>query len=128
VIAMEVNSVLAYKLYPRSLLTIFTDDVHLTDGDERAYRLLAQAQRQKGFEVITVTFDNPLDHQDPDGGGDTGGDGGGGAEPEAASDAAAEPPDGESIRGGAGAAVTSDEAPAQSTSGSGVERGEGPVR
>lgn len=61
VIAMEINPVLDRKLYPRALMTIFTDNVHLTEGDERAYRLLAQAQRQKGFEVITVTFDNPLD-------------------------------------------------------------------
>ena len=86
VIAMEVNSVLAYKLYPRSLLTIFTDNVHLTEGDERAYRLLAQAQRQKGFEDITVTFDNPLDRQDSDGGGDSGEDGGGEGETETESD------------------------------------------
>ncbi|MCK0440234.1 YihY/virulence factor BrkB family protein [Gordonia alkaliphila] len=59
VICLEVNAVRVDKLYPRALLTPFTDNVDLTEGDEKAYRQLAQAQRQKGFETIEVTFDNP---------------------------------------------------------------------
>ncbi|GAA4750829.1 YihY/virulence factor BrkB family protein [Gordonia alkaliphila] len=59
VVCLEVNAVRVDKLYPRALLTPFTDDVDLTEGDEKAYRQLAQAQRQKGFETIEVTFDNP---------------------------------------------------------------------
>ncbi|MFT3662911.1 MAG: YihY/virulence factor BrkB family protein [Gordonia sp. (in: high G+C Gram-positive bacteria)] len=61
VISMEINAVRVDELYPRSLLTEFTDDVVLTPGDERTYTHLAQAQRNKGFETITVEFCNPLD-------------------------------------------------------------------
>ncbi|MFT4086109.1 MAG: YihY/virulence factor BrkB family protein [Gordonia sp. (in: high G+C Gram-positive bacteria)] len=64
VFCLEINSVRVDKLYPRSLLTEFTDDVVLTDGDEKAYRQMAQAQRNKGFERIEVTFDNPLTRDD----------------------------------------------------------------
>lgn len=135
VIAMEVNSVLAYKLYPRALTTIFTDKVHLTAGDERAYRRLAQAQRQKGFETVTVTFDNPLDRQDDDGGEDGGGGeepedvpdeeaGDGVATPEPTVDQAAEPGSGEGSRGGASAAAALDEDPEQATSRSWTDRGD----
>jgi hypothetical protein len=45
------------KLYPRALLTPFTDDVVMTQGDRRTYTAQAQAQRAKGFEQIDVTFD-----------------------------------------------------------------------
>lgn len=56
VLAVEVNVVRARKLFPRALLTPFTDDVELTAGDERAYRDSAKAQRNKGFEEVTVRF------------------------------------------------------------------------
>lgn len=56
VISVEVNVVRAKHLYPRSLLTPFTDEVVLTTGDERAYTDAAKAQRNKGFESITVRF------------------------------------------------------------------------
>lgn len=55
----EVNVVRARKLWPRSLLTPFTDNVTLTDADERSYEALATTQRTKGFEQIDVSFDNP---------------------------------------------------------------------
>lgn len=61
VICLEINAVRVDKLYPRSLLTQFTDDVILTPGDERAYARAAKAQRNKGFQKIVVTFDNPLE-------------------------------------------------------------------
>jgi len=58
VVAMEINVVLARKLYPRALLTPFTDRVHLTHADRRAYTSYARAQRHKGFEKVAVSFDN----------------------------------------------------------------------
>ena len=57
VVGLEMNVVLAKKLYPRALLTPFTDAVHLTDADKQVYREYAQAQRHKGFERVRVTFD-----------------------------------------------------------------------
>lgn len=57
VICVEANVVRSKKLYPRALLTPFTDDVNLTPGDEKSYTESAQAQRNKGFEKIDVTFD-----------------------------------------------------------------------
>lgn len=56
VLSVEINVVRAKKLYPRALLTPFTDDVDLTHGDRRAYTDAAQAQRNKGFETVDVTF------------------------------------------------------------------------
>jgi inner membrane protein YhjD len=56
VLCAEVNVVRARRLYPRSLLTPFTDDVTLTDADERSYEALATTQQTKGFENIDVTF------------------------------------------------------------------------
>lgn len=53
---LEVNVVLSKRLYPRALLTPFTDAVQLTEADERVYREYAQAQRHKGFEHVHVTF------------------------------------------------------------------------
>jgi YihY family inner membrane protein len=55
-LCVEVNVVRVDRLYPRALLTPFTDDVDLTRGDRRAYRDQAQAQRAKGFETIDVSF------------------------------------------------------------------------
>ena len=67
VLGIEINVVLAERLYPRALLAPFTDDVELTDADRRAYAGYARAQRHKGFEVVEVRFadhdqtDNPHD-------------------------------------------------------------------
>ena len=55
-IAAEVNVVLHLRLWPRSLLTPFTDDVELTDADRRAYSLYAAAQQFKGFETVHAHF------------------------------------------------------------------------
>jgi hypothetical protein len=49
-LGLETNVVLVKRLYPRALLTPFTDSVELTDADRRVYREYAQAQRHKGFE------------------------------------------------------------------------------
>lgn len=61
-LGLEVNVVLSKRLYPRALLTPFTDAVQLTDADRRVYRESAQAQRHKGFEQVQVSFG---DDQDP---------------------------------------------------------------
>jgi uncharacterized BrkB/YihY/UPF0761 family membrane protein len=57
VLAMEINVVIARRLYPRALLTPFTDSVELTPADRRAYALYALMQRHKGFEHVSVTWD-----------------------------------------------------------------------
>lgn len=66
VLCVEADVVRVRKLYPRALLTPFTDFVELTEGDERAYTHIAQAQRHKGFERVSVEFDeSPLTAQPP---------------------------------------------------------------
>ena len=60
-LGLETNVVLGKHLFPRALLTPFTDAVELTEADRRVYREYAQAQRHKGFERVTVTFDEPTD-------------------------------------------------------------------
>ncbi len=57
VLCIEINAVRVDRLYPRALLTPLTDDVELTEGDERAYAEQAKAARSKGFEQIDVHFD-----------------------------------------------------------------------
>jgi membrane protein len=61
VISAEINAVHKHRLYPRALLTPFTDNVDLTRGDRKTYTRQAKAQRLKGFEQVTVTFDKPDD-------------------------------------------------------------------
>lgn len=58
VLGLETNVVLGKHLYPRALLTPFSDAVKLTDADRKVYREYAEAQRHKGFERIHVTFDD----------------------------------------------------------------------
>ncbi len=60
VLGMEVNVVLERRLWPRALLTPFTDAVDLTEADRRAYTGYARAQRHKGFETVVVTFEDRL--------------------------------------------------------------------
>ena len=55
-LGIQINVVLAKRLYPRALLAPFTDDVQLTEADRRVYTDYARAQRHKGFERVTVTF------------------------------------------------------------------------
>lgn len=57
VLGIEVNVVLARRLWPRALLTPFTDAVDLTEADRRAYAMYAQMQRHKGFETVAVRFE-----------------------------------------------------------------------
>ncbi|MFC6152543.1 YihY/virulence factor BrkB family protein [Nocardioides yefusunii] len=68
VLASEINVVLARRLWPRALLTPFTDNVRLTDADRRAYVSYARMQRHKGFEMVHVQWsdDHHPDVHHPD--------------------------------------------------------------
>lgn len=56
VLCIEINAVRVDDLYPRALLTPFTDNVDLTAGDKNSYTGQAEAQRNKGFQDISVTY------------------------------------------------------------------------
>jgi membrane protein len=56
VFSAEIDVVRFKRLYPRSLLTPFTDDVELTGADRRTYTDIATAQQYKEFETVTVSF------------------------------------------------------------------------
>jgi uncharacterized BrkB/YihY/UPF0761 family membrane protein len=56
VLCAEVNVVLVERLYPRALLTPFTDDVDLTTADRKTYTKKAKAERVKGFQRVSVRF------------------------------------------------------------------------
>ncbi len=57
VIAAEISVVSQRRLWPRSLLTPFTDNVRLTAADERTYTSYAESERHKGFETVDVDFE-----------------------------------------------------------------------
>jgi uncharacterized BrkB/YihY/UPF0761 family membrane protein len=61
----EINVVHVNRMYPRSLLTPFTDNVILTAADRRSYSRQARAQRSKGFEHVSVYFDTPSPVSEP---------------------------------------------------------------
>lgn len=58
VLCVELNVVRARRLYPRALLTPFTDNVDLTQGDIRAYASYANAQLTKDFASVQVRFEH----------------------------------------------------------------------
>ena len=57
VLCVEIDVVRVDRLYPRSLLAPFTDNVELTRGDEQVYTDAARSQSAKGFERVDVRFD-----------------------------------------------------------------------
>ena len=59
VICAEFNAVRAGQLWPRALLTPFTDNVELTPADQRAYTAYAKTEQHKSFENIDVSFGTP---------------------------------------------------------------------
>jgi membrane protein len=62
VLAAEINVVGRRHLWPRALLTPFTDDVRLTTADKRSYTGYAESERHKGFETVDVGFEpSPAD-------------------------------------------------------------------
>ncbi|MFR0355841.1 YihY/virulence factor BrkB family protein [Streptomyces sediminimaris] len=65
VMAAEAGAVQVMRLWPRSLLTPFTDRVHLSAADRRAYRSYAATEAFKGFQKVRVRFDPPPDPHHP---------------------------------------------------------------
>jgi membrane protein len=59
VLSAEINVVAQRHLWPRALLTPFTDDVQLTSADKRSYTAYAESERHKGFETVDVDFEPP---------------------------------------------------------------------
>jgi membrane protein len=59
VIGMEVNVVLARRLWPRSIRALFLDRGELTDADRRAYASYVRSQQHKQSENVEVTFEDP---------------------------------------------------------------------
>lgn len=57
VMCAEINVVRVDHLYPRALLTPFTDAVDLTSADRRTYTRKAKAERVKGFQRVNVEFE-----------------------------------------------------------------------
>lgn len=57
VLSAEADVVRHERLWPRALLTPFTDNVDLTDGDRRSYTRQARISRFKGYQQIDVGFD-----------------------------------------------------------------------
>jgi YihY family inner membrane protein len=59
VLGMEVNVVLARRLWPRSIRSLFVDRGELTEADRRAYASYVRAQQHKGAENVEVSFKDP---------------------------------------------------------------------
>jgi len=57
VLCAEINVVGTRHLYPRALLTPFTDNVDLTSADKRAYSGYVTAQRSKEFQSVDVRYE-----------------------------------------------------------------------
>ncbi|MEP1122502.1 MAG: YihY/virulence factor BrkB family protein [Ilumatobacter sp.] len=58
VVGSEINVVRVRRLYPRALLTPFTDNVDLTEADQRAYLEAVNSQQFKGFQSVTVRYED----------------------------------------------------------------------
>lgn len=66
VLSAEINVVHYRRLWPRALLTVFTDNVRLTDADKRVYASYSRTQRYKAYQRIDVSFDRrPADETRP---------------------------------------------------------------
>ncbi|MBW8800304.1 MAG: YihY/virulence factor BrkB family protein [Streptomyces sp.] len=65
--AAEAGAVRVMRLWPRSLLSPFTERVHLSAADRRAYRSYVATEAFKGFQKIHVHFDRPPKplHEEP---------------------------------------------------------------
>lgn len=58
VTCVQLNVVRSKRVWPRSLLTPFTDNVDLTRADQQTYTDSATAQRTKGFQTVDVDFEH----------------------------------------------------------------------
>jgi membrane protein len=59
VLGMQVNVVLARRLWPRSIRSLFVDRDDLTDADRRAYASYVRAQQHKGAVTVDVSYKDP---------------------------------------------------------------------
>ncbi|MGH3841496.1 MAG: YihY/virulence factor BrkB family protein [Pseudonocardiaceae bacterium] len=59
VFSAEINAVRARRLWPRSLLTPFVDDVALTRADQASYRSYVDSERFKPSQQVRTTFNPP---------------------------------------------------------------------
>lgn len=59
VVCTEIDAVLVQRLYPRSLFSMYPDDRATTPADRRAYTIYARTERQKDFQNVDVSFDQP---------------------------------------------------------------------
>lgn len=55
----EINTVRVLGLYPRSLLSAMPDDTALTPADRLALTAYVTTERQKSYQNVQVTFDDP---------------------------------------------------------------------
>jgi membrane protein len=66
VFCAEINAVRARRLWPRSLLTPFVDDIALTPADRASYRSYTNAERFKTSQQVQTTFEpQPSAHDKP---------------------------------------------------------------
>ena len=59
VVCAETDAVLVQRLYPRSLFSMYPDDRATTPADRRAYAFYAKTERQKDYQNVDVSFDQP---------------------------------------------------------------------
>ena len=59
VVCTEIDAVLVQRLYPRSLFSMYPDDRATTPADRRAYASYARTERQKDYQTVDVSFDQP---------------------------------------------------------------------
>jgi membrane protein len=57
VLCAELDAVLARRLHPRSLFSMYPDDRDTTAADLRAYASYAESERQKDHQSVDVTFE-----------------------------------------------------------------------
>jgi YihY family inner membrane protein len=58
VLCAELDAVLARRLHPRSLMSMYPDDRDTTVADRRAYASYAESERQKHHQSVDVSFDD----------------------------------------------------------------------
>jgi membrane protein len=56
VLCAELDAVVARRLHPRSLLSMYPDDRDTTAADRRAYASYAESERQKDHQSVDVSF------------------------------------------------------------------------
>lgn len=66
VVCAEIDAVLVQRLYPRSLFSIYPDDRDTTPADRRAYASYVEIERQKNFQNVDTSFEEPDPRDAPD--------------------------------------------------------------